>query len=424
MTKRRMVIVGAVLLIALGALVCGCARGGEDGQSVVPQKVISFVITVAGNIDPGSYYYVALDADNDDGLDGPLPVAAGPQWENGWGTGSFTHYVEYHLGQYELYRADLDAKLKNAAAGIEAVNGLPDSTDAGTHELQVTTLNFGDIAVSGAGMITGAQNDGFQAAGALSIETDAAGNIVAGSVTWTPDADGGRDLTPAEQAQLDTLNAGGAALQEASFSEFAITCTLNAPQPGSQTLQVGRTTGEVQDVFTATSNNETSTETDTLFANSSTATADPPIPGVTITTGDLAVGETAVIDLERAVTGTLIGPPYDATPPSGGDTLRFSIDVEKLGEGIDNLSFNIITTTELIFDPTITLPNENVYDGLGHLGNRYVTISLNEYDTIDNDEGLFEREEAGDNTLEGPASQAEKDAVDIVDWSVTVQQLR
>ena len=83
-----------------------------------------------------------------------------------------------------------------------------------------------------------------------------------------------------------------------------------------------------------------------------------------------------------------------------------------------------LTTTELIFDPQITLPNENVYDGLGHLGNRYVTISLNEFDTIDNDDGLFEREEAGDNTLEGPATQVEKDAVDIVDWSVTVRQLR
>ncbi|MFP3903865.1 MAG: hypothetical protein ACLFWB_06435 [Armatimonadota bacterium] len=424
MTKRRITMAAVVLVVALGALVSGCARGGEEGTSVVPRKTISFTITFAGNIDPGSYYYVALDADNDDGLDGPVPIAAGPQWENGWGTGSFTHYVEYHLGQYELYRADLDPNLTNAAGGIERVSGLPDSTDAGKHELQITALDYGAMTVGGAGMIDSAQNDGFQVAGTFSIETDAAGNILAGGITWTPDTDGGRDLTAAEQAQLDALNTGGVALQQDSLAAFNITLVLDVPQAATQTLQVGRTTGEVQNVFTSASNNRTSTRMNTLYANSSTPTGDPPIPGATITTGDLLVGETAVVNLERAVTGTLIGPPYDATPPAGGDTLRFSIDTAKLGDGVDNLSFNIITTTELIFDPTITLPNENVYDGLGHLGNRYVTISLNEYDTITNDDGLFEREEAGDNTLEGPASDAEKNAVDIVDWSVTVQQLR
>lgn len=402
----------------------GCARGGEGQPPVVPEKVLEFILTFAGNINNSSYYFLALDADDDNGADGPLPVAAGPQWENGWGTGSFTHFVEYHLGQYQLYRANLDPDLDAPAGGIEDVSGVPDSTDAGTHRLTVATINHGAVTVNGAGMITAATNNSFQAAGELTIETDATGNVVAATVTWTPDTDGGRALSNTEQAQVDALNVGGVALQPDSLSALGITLTLAAPTAGNQTLDVGRTVADIEDSFKSTATGQTTVEMDTLYANSDTATADPPIPGATITTGDFVVGETAEIDLEQAVTATLIGPPYESTPPGGGDTLRFTIDAANLGEGINTLSFNVITTTELIFDPQITLPNENVYDGLGHLGNRYVTISLNEFDTIDNDDGLFEREEAGDNTLEGPATQAEKDAVDIVDWSVTVRQLR
>ncbi len=411
---------GAVAMATLS----GCARGGEGQQPVVPEKVLEFIVRFNATIMDNLYYFIALDVDGDDGLDGPLPVATGPRWQNGWGTGSMTHYVEYHQGRYDLYKADLAANLPNPAAGITGTDGVPDSSDAGTCRLTVTQIDFGAVGVNGAGMIAAAANTGCQTAGEVSVETDAAGQTVAGSVAYTPAADGGRALTAAEQAEIDALNAGGVALQADSLQTLGLTLTLGASVAGTQTLAIGQTVAQVQNVFTSADTGETTTTNATLNANSDTATATPPIPGAAITCADLELNATALIELETSVTATLIGPPYESHNPAGGATLRFTVDVANLGANLDNISINVITTTELIFDPTITLPTENVYDGLGHLGNRYITMSLNEFRTIRNADGLFEEEGIGDNTLIGPATQEQRDAVDIADWTITLRRLR
>ena len=417
----------AVFVMLLGAVAAatlsGCARGEEGQQPVVPEKVLEFIVQFNGTIMDNCYYFVALDIDGDDGLDGPLPVAAGPRWQNGWGTGSITHYVEYHQGRYDLYKADLAANLPNPAAGITRTDGVPDTTDAGTCHLTVTQIDFGVVGVTGAGMITAAANTACQTAGEVSVETDAAGQTVAGSVVYTPAADGSRALTAAEQAEIDALNAGGVALQADSLQTLGIALTLGAPAAGTQTLVIGQTVAHVENAFTSSSG-ETTTTNVTLNANSDTPTATPPIPGVAITCVDLELNATAVIELETSVTATLIGPPYEYRNPAGGAMLRFTVDVADLGTNLNNISINVITTTELIFDPTITLPTENVYDGLGYLGNRYITMSLNEFRTIRNSDGLFEEEYANDNTLVGPATEEQKDAVDITDWTITLRRLR
>ncbi len=422
----RLHIVGVVLLVIVVAMaiLSGCARGGEGQQPVVPEKVLEFIIQFNGTIMDNFYYFVALDVDGNNGLDGPVPVAAGPRWQNGWGTGSITHFVEYHQGRYALYKADLAANLPNPAAGITGTDGVPDSTDAGTSRLTVTQIDFGVVGVTGAGMITAADNTGCQTAGELSIETDAAGQTVAGSVVYTPAADGSRALTAAEQAEIDALNVGGVSLEADSLQTVGIALTLGAPLAGAQTLGIAQTVAHVQNAFTSASTGETVTTNATLNANSDTPSATPPIAGVAIRCGDLELNGTAVIELETSVTATLIGPPYEYQNPAGGAVLRFTIDVADLGANLNNISINIITTTELIFDPTITLPTENVYDGLGHLGNRYITMSLNEFRTIRNSDGLFEQEGVGDNTLVGPATQEEKNAVDIADWTITLRRLR
>lgn len=413
-----------MLLIALSVplLLTGCARGG-DGTSVVPEKVLDFVVRFAGNVQDNFYYFIAIDADGDDGLDGPLPVAAGPQWYNGWGTGSFTHYVEYHQGRYELYRAELDPVLQTAAGGIISATGTPLSNDAGSAELTVLSINYGAASVTGAGMISAAGNVGFQSAGTIQLQTDASGDVVAATVVYTPAASGSRDLTLAEQTQIDTLNGGGQPLTANSLQALGINLTVGAAAAGTQTITIAPTDANINVVFTPESGPITTTAA-TLNANSSTATATPPIPGVQIAAADFVLAQTATIELQTSELATLIGPPYEYTDPAGGSTLRFTIDADQLGTNVSNVSINVISTTELIFDPNITLPNQNVYDGLGHLGNSYITLSLNEYRTTTNSEGLFEREEAGDNTLEGPATQLEKNAVDIVDWTITLRQLR
>jgi len=426
-SKRGLRATGVLVLLAgvVTVTLAGCARGGEGQTSVVPEKVLDFVIQFSGSIVDNFYYFVAIDADGDDGIDGPLPIAAGPRWGNGWGTGSFTHYVVYNAGLYDVYKVDLNASLDAPAAGINTVAGVPDSTDAGVHQLTITQIDCGSVTVGGAGTIAAVINTGFQSAGTISIETDASGQTVAGGVTYTPAASGGRSLTTDEQAALDALNTGGVPLQTDSLQALGLQLTLGAASAGTQTLTIAQSTAQVRNAFTSASTQATTTTTATLNSNSAAPTTNPPIPGLVITCNDLVLDETATIRLETSPeTVTEIGRPYEYTAPIGGNTLRFTLDVAQLDTTVDNLSINIITTTELIFDPNITLPSQHVYDGLGHLGNRYITISLDEYRTIQNSDGLFEEELAGDNTLEGPASDDAKRAVDIVNWWVRLRRLR
>ncbi len=131
-----------------------------------------------------------------------------------------------------------------------------------------------------------------------------------------------------------------------------------------------------------------------------------------------------VIGVVVTETATLIGPPYEYVLPLDSNTLRATIDLADLGHNLTNISINFITTTELIFDPTIVNPDDNTYDGLGRLGNDAIRLfDPSEFLPISNDTS-FIREEAGDSTLLGPATQYEQAAVDIVDWQITPRRLR
>ncbi|MFP4250152.1 MAG: hypothetical protein ACLFU7_10870 [Armatimonadota bacterium] len=419
---------GSAILATMGLLVAallgGCARGGE-GESIVPETVIDFAVTFAGPVQDSFYYYIAIDADDDFGTDGPLPIAAGPDWGNGWGTGSLTHYVEYRQGRYELFAATFEPRLRREGGGISGVSGTPDTTDASTYTITVDALNLGAATLTGAGAIATVTNDGFQAAGALQLATNAAGDVVADSVTWTPAAEGGRALTDAEQAQIDALNAGGVALAADSLDELGLTLTIAAGPDlsGAQTIDVARTTADVTSRFEPERLGSVTTEQSTLPANNDAELSTGPIPGMTIVTGDLIAGESAAIRLVPNAAGDSLGFPYDSTLPQGGSTLRVTLDLSRLGANVENLSVNFIATTELIFDPTVVNPEENTYDALGRQGNDVITFVTDEEQTIENGD-LTGEEEADDPTLEGPASEQDKASVDIVDWRVNVRRLR
>jgi len=421
---NRPVVIAAVAALLVAGAVGGCARGGEEAP-VVPEVVIDFLVTFGGPVRDAFYYYIALDADNDFGEDGPLAVAAGPNWGNGWGTGSFTHYIEYHQGRYELFRAQLEPELVSGGGGIIGVAGTPDSTDAGVHGITIDALNLGGATVSGAGAIASVANDGLQAAGTLALEANGAGETVAGSVTWTPAADGGRALSAAEQAQVDALNAGGVALAADSLDALGLTLTLAAGPDlsGAQSIEVAPTTADVTDRFTPEGIGAVRTAQAELPANNNAALAAGPIPGMTIRTRDLAVGGTARIRLLADAVGQSLGFPYESTLPQGGRSLRVTLDLAQLGLAVDDISINFISTTELIFDPTVVNPDQNTYDGLGRLGNDYFPVVTDQFQTVRNGDFLG-REEADDETLEGPWSDEDQASVDIVDWSVSVRRLR
>jgi len=415
--------VGAVAAALLPILLGGCARGPGGGGPVIPEWVLQFVIEFAGPVDDTSFYYIALDADSDFGLDGPLPVAAGPFWGNGWGTGSTTHYLSYTQGRYDVYRVNRRLELTTAGGGIVGASGSPDETDTGEFRLTVGDVTLGGATVGGTGTVTGATNDASQNAGRFSIRTDASGATVAGGVSFTPAADGGRALTTAEQTALDALNAG-VALATDSLAAFGLTLQLGAPAAGTQTVDVAAAVGEVAVRFQPASGSQPRNTTGTLTANSDTPTATPPIPGATLQTETLVPAGVATLVSETAPTATLLGPPYDAVAPVGTSQLDVTLDLAMLGPNVDDLSVNFITTTELIFDPTITDPNLHCYDGLGARGNDYVTFSLGQSRTILNGD-LFAPEGGGDLTVRKPvvATQAEQDAIDIIDWRITLQRL-
>ncbi len=326
MTKRDLLLI----IVSAAVALTGCARGGEDGGSMVPVAVLQIVWQMDGPINDSFYYFVAFDADQDqEGADFPVPVVAGPWWGNGWGTGSITHFLQYHAGSYELYRADLNIVLREATGGFQQVTGDVTGGDAGLYRVTVTSVT-----------------------------------------------------------------------------------------PGSPDI------AEVQVQFEPAFTGQITSSTGTLPANSSVAPSQSPIPGIGFVTGNFSVGDQAVIALEIGATATLLGPPYEYVLPQGGSTLQATVDLSRLGQNLTNVSINFITTTELIFDPQVVNPNENVYDGLGTLGNDAIRVfNPQDFVAISNSTA-FIPEEADDTTLTGPATQQEQAAVDIVDWQIVPRRLR
>ena len=421
--KRILALMLCVLITGLALSVAGCARGGEQ-QPVVPAAVLEVYIRFARAVNDAFYYFAAFDADGDFGVDGPLPVAAGPRWGNGWGTGSITHFVEYHQGRYELYRTILTPQLLEAGGGITGAAGVPATTDAGQHTITVGAISFGAATVNDPGTVAAVTNNGFQAAGDLSIETDAAGRVLAGSVVFTASATGGRPLTAAEQAAVDALNAGGVALAADSLDALGLALTIASPPvAGAQTITIAQTTAEATDRFQPEGTSPPPPTQFALPANTDLPLAGGPLSGMSLVTGDLVTGGTARVSLQPAVNATPLGVPYEYVLPQGRDALQFTLDLQQLGVDYADLSINFISTTELIFDPTVVNPDDHVYDGLGLLGNNYFTIQTNQYQTLRNQDS-FVVEGPDDPTLVGPGSDTDKQSVDIVDWRVTLRRLR
>lgn len=95
--------VGLLITMMLAAAIYGCARYPEMAKPAgINRLTVKF--EVAGEIKAEVYYFIAFD-DDEDPLDGPLPAVVRP-FGNGWGTGSFTRFIEIHLGRATLYEVN------------------------------------------------------------------------------------------------------------------------------------------------------------------------------------------------------------------------------------------------------------------------------------------------------------------------------
>lgn len=114
-----------------------------------------------------------------------------------------------------------------------------------------------------------------------------------------------------------------------------------------------------------------------------------------------------------------LGPPvFRVTPTAGGDTLRFAIDLDDIivppqtsGSDIETLGINFITTDITPSDPSFIGPRQ--WDALGdRSSNTYIRLNIIPGRIVSNTtEGL---------EPEGDTANAN---LDIVDWSIEVQQL-
>ncbi|MBI2299120.1 MAG: hypothetical protein HYU66_09305 [Armatimonadetes bacterium] len=93
----------AVVLLAAGWLLGGCAAIPAGVQGALRQ-LLDLRMTVRGAVDENAYYLFVLDTNGRDS-EGPEVIAPLTNFlGNGRATGVYQHYVEYHQGQFELFR--------------------------------------------------------------------------------------------------------------------------------------------------------------------------------------------------------------------------------------------------------------------------------------------------------------------------------
>ncbi len=411
---RRALLISA----AAAALAAGCIRYPPEERPVdVPERMLDVTVVFYDAVRDDYYYFFAIDTDEDE-TNGPLPVVQGPYWGNGWGTGSMSYYVSYHNRQYEVNRVRLVANLINPSGGIARISGTPTTRDTGEHRISIDSVTLGQARVEGSGMIIGVTNESSQNAGTYTISTDSAGNIVAGSVSFTPAEPGGRPLTLQEENALAQINSGGP-LAEDTFAALGLRLTLGPPQAGTQQIVVEPTTAQVTDRFQAFFGGNDYVRQGVLRANSEEQGPTPVIPGLRFTTTTLVAGTTVDIITQYDQTADPLGPPFQSWEPApapavGGAplesrTLRFQLDLAQVGDPEEQIQINFIAVLRPETNPEVDTPQ--IYDALGEFGSDYATIRLTTNQTFTNAQRA-RPEQSGD---------ASPGAIDIVDWRIEVQ---
>lgn len=113
-------------LPAVLLLVGGCAKFPTGSTSTVVRG-LSFQITFAGPVNDNDYYYAVIDTAG--GGTGPLPVFPATEGSvaDDWITGTATHFVQYHQGQYIIYRIDHLNPLQYTPIGTPVRYTIPES---------------------------------------------------------------------------------------------------------------------------------------------------------------------------------------------------------------------------------------------------------------------------------------------------------
>lgn len=162
----RPTLCGLCVMPALVLLLAGCARYPSDQTNpVVPPITLRSSITVAGQINPAYYYFLAIDTDGND-ANGPVPVVSGPELGNGWGTISGLgpndpikeppFYVIYNGGSFQEYRngqpigRPYNAEVTSDRTGLVVEIDVRDLVPSGTllpDTLQLNWITMKDLTI-------------------------------------------------------------------------------------------------------------------------------------------------------------------------------------------------------------------------------------------------------------------------------------
>lgn len=118
-------------------------------------------------------------------------------------------------------------------------------------------------------------------------------------------------------------------------------------------------------------------------------------------------------DPKTLLASTYLGRPLDAQDPTGGSTLRFTVDLDALfppgGPQPDRLNLNFINTDIVPRDPNYR--GRKLVDALGVSGNDYITIPIRT-------NRVFTSADTG---IPEPAGDVADPDLDIVSWSIEVR---
>ncbi len=260
---------------------------------------------------------------------------------------------------------------------------------SGEHRLRVQAVNFGTASVSSdstSTLVDGASNTGLQAAGRLQFEVDATGNIVAGSVSFTPATLGGRPLTASEQAVLDAANAGGVSLASDTFAGLGLTLSLDASSSsvqGTVAIDVAPTEVTFEDKFYSSPNAAPRVEQFTAYANEYNTLQSGPLAGATLQLGDAVQSETSVVETKSWAEQL----DFEAQEVSsyitglGGQERMFQSRADFMDNGLTNLKTELSDTQDVdITEAIVQLKQaQNAYQAALMVASRAFGKSLFDY---------------------------------------------
>ncbi len=276
---------------------------------------------------------------------------------------------------------EIGLTMRVQGGGITAAYGSPTNNQSGTYRMTVVgPLTYGALTTQTTGAVTAtvAAAHTMQGGATFTMELDAAGNTVAGTVRYIPASNGGAPASAQQLAQLTALNAGGVA---PDLSTFGLTVTPGAGA-GTLSVTVQAATAQVQSEFFPIDGTQTIVTMDTITAYSvnelSTA-----LPGGKLITGALHVGGQSVFTSTSRVREMQRDLELELSKENsvGARQTRAKATATKLSADLVSYS-DLLSKTEDLDVPTALVALEeltNVYQSALSVGSRVILPTLMDF---------------------------------------------